>query len=126
MPELTQENQGYQVNMTFQSINNTWANGTFCGGPLTITNSENSTFLQNNFELIFETEYLTTTLTFGEGALEIWMPITLILGMTGVSLLIITPVYTIHRLRKKDYMFLVWAFVLMVIGIGLVIAWLWS
>lgn len=126
MPELTQEGQGYQVNMTFQSINNTWANGTFYGGPLTITNSENSTFLQNNFELIFETEYLTTTLTFGEGALEIWMPITLILGMTGVLMLIITPVYTIHRLRKKDYMFLVWAFVLMVIGIGLVIAWLWS
>ena len=127
MPELTQEGQGYGVNMTFQSINNTVANGTFWGGDQTITGSTNSTFQESDFGIYFDnTEYVTTSFSFGEGALYIWMPITLILGMTGVLMLIITPVYTIHRLRKKDYMFLVWAFVLMVIGIGLVIAWLWS
>jgi len=127
IPELTQEGQGYEVNMTFQSINNTVANGTFYGGDLTITESANSSFLLSEFGIYFDnTDYVTTSFTFGSGALIIWMPIMLILGMMGVSMLIITPIYTIIRLRKKDYMFLVWAFTIMILGIGFVIAWLWS
>jgi len=127
MPELTQEDQGYNVDIAFQSINNTVANGTFYAGDFVIIGAVNASFVGSSFGIYFEnTTYINVGMSFGEGALYIWMPITLILGMTGVSLLIITPVYTIHRLRKKDYMFLVWAFLLIVIGIGLVIAWLWS
>jgi len=55
-----------------------------------------------------------------------YMSYTLVLGILGIALLIVTPLYTIYRLRKKDHTFLVGALLLIAIGIVLVIAWLLS
>jgi hypothetical protein len=60
--------------------------------------------------------------SFGEA---MWMPIMLILGIVGIILFIISPVIIIMK-GKKDWAWILWGIMLWLIGIGLIIGWLWG
>jgi hypothetical protein len=57
--------------------------------------------------------------------IPMWMPVNLMLGTFGIMLFIMVPIITVWKLQKKDYDWLLWAFLLFLIAIGLIIGWLW-
>lgn len=59
--------------------------------------------------------------------IEMWMPILPILGMVGFIFVSIAPVYTIQGIRNKKYAdAMLVGFLLFIVGIGLIMAWLWG
>jgi len=57
---------------------------------------------------------------------EIQLPVLISIGFLGVILLMISPVYAISKFRDGEYDSLLWAFAFIMIGFGMVIAWLWG
>lgn len=54
-----------------------------------------------------------------------WNPLLAIMGLIGLLILIITPTYTVYEVKKKkNYMAIFYAFVLMAIGYAFLVGWL--
>jgi len=59
--------------------------------------------------------------------LEIWLPVTLALGIAGFGMLVASPTYTFYKIKQREYSSaFCWGFLMFIIGIGLVIVWLWG
>jgi len=57
---------------------------------------------------------------------SVWLPIHLALGGIGIAFLCIIPVLAIRKFRQKDYVWtLVYGSIGILVGIALIIAWLW-
>jgi hypothetical protein len=57
---------------------------------------------------------------------SIWLPIHFAMGGLGLTFLCIVPVMAIKKFRQKDYVWtMVWGTVGILVGIALIIAWLW-
>jgi len=72
-------------------------------------------------------EYTTLDLTVESKLPEPWMPILPIMGTFGFVLMAISGVYAIDKVKQGEFLEgMAIALVLFLIGMGLVIAWLWS
>ena len=59
--------------------------------------------------------------------LEVWLPVTLALGILGFGMLVASPTYTFYKIKQREYSSaFCWGFLMFIIGIGLVIVWLWG
>ena len=59
--------------------------------------------------------------------LEVWLPVTLALGIAGFGMLVASPTYTFYKIKQREYSSaFCWGFLMFIIGIGLVIVWLWG
>lgn len=59
--------------------------------------------------------------------IELWMPIMPILGMVGFIFIAIAPIYTIQEIKNKHYgNGMLMGMLLFLIGMGLIIGWLWG
>jgi hypothetical protein len=57
---------------------------------------------------------------------NVWLPIHLALGGIGITFLCIIPVLAIRKFKQKDYVWtLVYGSIGILVGIALIIAWLW-
>lgn len=54
------------------------------------------------------------------------IPIMLIIGVTGFLFVFLGVLLTLYKFREHDWEWLLWGFVIVIIGICLIIAWLWS
>jgi hypothetical protein len=97
----------------------------YCGFDMAIVNS-NVTFNQTAFWSVFNQTSETVFLRIGQGALEIWMPIMLILGLIGLTIMVILPAFIVYEIKKKRYGFMVTGFFIWMIAVCLVIGWLWG
>lgn len=60
-------------------------------------------------------------------SLQIWIPVMLGLGLCGLAMTTIAPVYFIRKIKSGDWDdAFCWGFLMVIIGIALIIAWLWS
>lgn len=58
---------------------------------------------------------------------QLWMPVMLIFGLSGIGMLVIAPVYFISKIKSRDWSdAFCWGFLMFVIGVALIITWLWS
>jgi hypothetical protein len=58
---------------------------------------------------------------------EMWMPIMPILGFVGFIMCCIAPIWLIQEVKKGKYLdAMAIPFILFIVGIGLIIAWLWK
>lgn len=59
--------------------------------------------------------------------LPVWLPVTLAMGIFGFILLGASPTYTFYKIKEREYSSaFCWGFLMFIIGIGLVICWLWG
>jgi hypothetical protein len=107
------------------NINTNFTGIMYCGFDMEIVNS-NVTFNQTAFWSVFNQTSETVFLRIGQGALEIWMPIMLILGLLGLIIVVILPAFVVYEIRKKKYGFMVTGFFIWMIAVCLVIGWLWG
>jgi len=107
------------------NVNTNFTGIMYCGFDMDITNS-NVTFNQTAFWSVFNQTSETVFLEIGQGALEIWMPIMLILGLLGLTLMVLLPAFVVYEIRKKKYGFMVTGFFIWMIAVCLVIGWLWG
>jgi len=103
MLELTQKDQNYQIQVTFESIGGTAFNGTFYAGNLTIVDSNCTYFQETSFEGYFNNmTQIGLAFTFGTKPFGSWVPTTLIIILVSAVLAIVGSVYVIYRLRRKN------------------------
>jgi len=58
---------------------------------------------------------------------DIWLPVTLAMGILGLGMLVASPTYTFYKIKQREYSSaFCWGFLMFIIGIGLVIVWLWG
>ncbi|MCJ7482271.1 MAG: hypothetical protein MUO31_04835 [Thermodesulfovibrionales bacterium] len=116
----------YDIDLTIQAnVNTNFTGLVYPGYGMEITGS-NVEFNQTAFWSLFNQTSMVITLHFGEGAIDIWMPIMLILGLLGLILVVILPAFVVYEIRKKKYGFIVTGFFIWMIAICLVIGWLWG
>jgi hypothetical protein len=116
----------YNINLTIQANKNTNFTGVvYAGYGMEIVGS-NVTFNQTAFRSVFSETSMVVNLRFGQGAIEIWMPIMLVLGLIGLILVVILPAFIVYEIRKKKYGWLVTGFFIWMIAMCLVIGWLWG
>jgi hypothetical protein len=116
----------YAINLTIQAnINTNFTGLVYANNDMEIVNS-NVTFNQTAFWSVFNTTSLCVNLQFGVGAIEIWMPIMLILGLLSLTIMVILPAFIVYEIKKKRYGFMVTGFFIWMIAVCLVIGWLWG
>jgi len=116
----------YDINLDLQAnINTNFTGIMYCGFDMAIINA-NVTFNQTAFWSVFNQTSETVFLQIGQGALEIWMPIMLILGLFGLTVMVILPAFIVYEIKKKRYGFMVTGFFIWMIAVCLVIGWLWG
>lgn len=70
----------------------------------------------------FPINWIKHTITYA-----IWIPVRLSLGLLGLIMLTISPIYTISKIKSRDWSdAFCWGFLMFIIGIALILAWLWS
>lgn len=116
----------YIFRMNVTALNNTKFEGFFYGGPLEIV-SGNVHYDGSQFTatMVNATRKLLN-FRLGIAAYEPWLPIMFFVGMFGVVVLILTPWWIVRSIKRKDSDKLLWAFMLIIIGVACVIAWLWG
>ena len=116
----------YELWLDLQAnINTNFTGIMYCGFDMEIVNA-NVTFNQTAFWSVFNQTYVTVFLQIGQGAIEIWMPIMLILGLFGLTVMVILPAFIVYEIKKKRYGFMVTGFFIWMIAVCLVIGWLWG
>jgi hypothetical protein len=125
MSELTREEQEYQMQVMFESIDGTVFNGSFYAGNLVIVDSNCTYFQETRFGDYFnDTTQIRAVFSFGISS-GIWMPLFLVIGLIGVALVVVGLIYTTCCVRKKNGVLLVLGVLMIVIGIVFIVIWLW-
>lgn len=69
--------------------------------------------------------YSSGTLTLYMESVEFWFPFRLTMGLVGLLLMVVTPVFTVQQVyKKKNYYFFFTAIVLFTLAYALIVAWL--
>jgi hypothetical protein len=112
-------------------INGTDLNQTANAQALEATNENCYYYNKTSYSLIVKGFALNGPLelqiTWDQRVAEFWMPIMPILGFVGFIMLCIAPVWLIQDVKKGKYMDGMFvAFLLVIVGIGLIVGWLWG
>lgn len=61
------------------------------------------------------------------GEITVWLPVLLAFGLFGFGMLILSPTYIVYKIKEHEYITaFCWGFLMFIIGIGCIIAWLWG
>jgi hypothetical protein len=111
-------------------IDGTDLNETANAQALLATNENCYYYNRENYSLIVKGFALNGSLelqiTWDQRVPEMWMPIMPILGFVGFIMCCIAPIWLIQEVKKGKYLdAMAIPFILFLVGIGLIIAWLW-
>lgn len=116
----------YSMNISVKALNNTKIIGFLYAGPLEIISS-NFHWVGSEFSLTMtNATMINIRFRLGIAPYEPWLPIMFFVGMFGIVVWILTPWWIVRSIKKKNYHNLIWAFMLLIIATGCVIAWLWG
>ncbi|MEM3629098.1 MAG: hypothetical protein QXE06_06980 [Candidatus Bathyarchaeia archaeon] len=60
-------------------------------------------------------------------SLPVWIPVMLGMGLCGLVMMAIAPVYVISKIKSRDWGdAFCWGFLLFIVGLAFMITWLWS
>jgi hypothetical protein len=112
-------------------VNGTDLNETANAQALLATNENCYYYNRENYSLIVKGFALNGSIelqiTWDQRVPESWMPIMPILGFVGFIMCCIAPIWLIQEVKKGKYLdAMAVPFILFLVGIGLIIAWLWG
>lgn len=114
----------YDFNMSVKALNSTTLQGFLYAGALEIV-SGNVGYNGSQFYLTMvnsTTRFLHFRI--GIAPYEPWLSMIFFVGMFGIIVWVFAPLWIVRSIKKKNYSNLVWASILLIIGLGCIIAWL--
>jgi len=120
------------VNVTVGTVNGTSTRlrMNVDGGNLRFTSQENCTLTAENARVfINEDRSYIGRVVVGDDVniiwgVSVWSPVALILGLIGLALFIVTPVYTVYEVKqKKNYIWLVYCLALFSLAYAFTASW---